>query len=235
MAVIDFHSHILPSIDDGSKDVDMSMKMLEISSAQGVDIILATPHFYASRHRVEDFLRRRERAYDKLMQQKGDVGPSIVLGAEVAFFSGMSRADRIDELTIGGGRALLLELPFEPWSSSIVREVRTLIADRGFMVVLAHLERYMKMRDNSRLLQELLEFPLYVQINAESLLSWRGRGPLIRMYKNRQAHLLGSDCHRLDLRIPNLGPGREVLRRKLGEDILKEIDKRGNELLQLGG
>ena len=52
MAVIDFHSHILPGIDDGSKNVQMSLEMLKRASEQGVDVMLATSHFYASRHRM---------------------------------------------------------------------------------------------------------------------------------------------------------------------------------------
>lgn len=68
MAVIDFHSHILPGIDDGSKNVQMSLEMLGRASEQGVDVMLATSHFYASRHRIEDFLEKRQRAYERLAE-----------------------------------------------------------------------------------------------------------------------------------------------------------------------
>ena len=89
--MIDFHSHILPGIDDGSKNVQMSLEMLKRASEQGVDVMLATSHFYASRHRIEDFLEKRQRAYERLAEAKNDFGPAIRLGAEVAFFSGISQ------------------------------------------------------------------------------------------------------------------------------------------------
>ena len=58
MLVIDFHSHILPGIDDGSRNVEKSLGMLQISASQGVDIIAATSHFYAT----EDFFISGQKA-----------------------------------------------------------------------------------------------------------------------------------------------------------------------------
>ena len=235
MSVIDFHSHILPGIDDGSKSTEMTMTMLRMASEQGVDVMLATSHFYASRHRIEDFLARRRRSFERLMEVKKDFGPELRLGAEVAFFSGMSRADRLEDLTIEGSRVLLLEMPFTAWRRSDIREVEELVSKRNFQVILAHLERYMGMPENKKWITELLEMPLYVQINAESLLGWRKRGPLLKMFKKGQAHFLGSDCHRLEIREPNLGRGREVLIKKLGKEFVDTMDERGSRLLQIGG
>lgn len=235
MAVIDFHSHILPGIDDGSKNVEMSMQMLEMSMKQGVDIMLATPHFYASRHRVETFLERRERAYAALKEVKKDFGPSLILGAEVAFFSGISQAEQLEELTIGESNIILLEMPFEPWTEREIREVKDILLKRKKKVVLAHLERYLGFPGNKKYIEELLELPLYVQINAESLLNWRSRRPLLKMFRNGQAHLLGSDTHRIDKRIPNLGEGRAVLEKKIGKEFLNIMDERGSRLLLPGG
>lgn len=66
MAIIDFHSHILPGIDDGSKNTDTSLKMLERVIAQKVDVIVATPHFYADYQRIEEFLTKRDEACFRL-------------------------------------------------------------------------------------------------------------------------------------------------------------------------
>ena len=48
MLVIDFHSHILPGIDDGSRNVEKSLGILQISASQGGDIVAATAHVYAT-------------------------------------------------------------------------------------------------------------------------------------------------------------------------------------------
>ena len=55
--MIDFHSHILPGIDDGSKNTQMSLAMIEEEKKQGVHTIVATPHFYADEDSVERFLK----------------------------------------------------------------------------------------------------------------------------------------------------------------------------------
>lgn len=242
MAVIDFHSHILPGIDDGSKNENTSLRMMDMASAQGVEVMLATPHFYASKHRVEDFLEKREDAWNRLGEYLKEHNnariPAILPGAEVAFFRGISNADKIGRLTIGKTNIILLEMPFEPWTDRDMKEVRALVEERKFQIILAHLERYMDIRQNYKRYSELFKLPLYVQINSESIIKgklslWRRRRLLINMFRDGAAHFLGSDCHGIHHRIPNLGSGRAVLKQRLGDDFLRQMDKNGSGLLQL--
>lgn len=231
MAIIDMHCHILPGVDDGARDVETSLAMLEASRAQGVQYMVATPHFYATRDRVDTFLDRRREAWETLTSRMGADYPGIVLGAEVAFFRGISRAERLEALKIEGTDCLLLEMPFRPWSEDDVDEVSEILEKRGYTIILAHIERYLAMRGNADYIGNLLELPVLAQINAESLLDWRQRGKLIKMVRNGQVHLLGSDCHGIHHRPPNLGEGREILRKKTGTEYLDRIDWRSEELL----
>lgn len=231
MAIIDMHCHILPGVDDGARDVETSLAMLEASRAQGVQYMVATPHFYATRDRVDTFLDRRREAWETLKSRMGADYPGIVLGAEVAFFRGISRAERLEALKIEGTDCLLLEMPFRPWSEDDVDEVSEILEKHGYTIILAHVERYLAMRGNADYIGNLLELPVLAQINAESLLDWRQRGKLIKMVRNGQVHLLGSDCHGIHHRPPNLGEGREILRKKTGTEYLDRIDRRSEELL----
>lgn len=231
MAIIDMHCHILPGVDDGARDVETSLAMLEASRAQGVQYMVATPHFYATRDRVDTFLDRRREAWETLKSRMGADYPGIVLGAEVAFFRGISRAERLEALKIEGTDCILLEMPFRPWSEDDVDEVSEILEKRGYTIILAHIERYLAMRGNADYIGNLLELPVLAQINAESLLDWRQRGKLIKMVRNGQVHLLGSDCHGIHHRPPNLGEGREILRKKTGTEYLDRIDWRSEELL----
>ena len=231
MAIIDMHCHILPGVDDGARDVETSLAMLEASRAQGVQYMVATPHFYATRDRVATFLDRRREAWETLKFRMGADYPGIVLGAEVAFFRGISRAERLEALKIEGTDCLLLEMPFRPWSEDDVDEVSEILEKRGYTIILAHIERYLAMRGNADYIGNLLELPVLAQINAESLLDWRQRGKLIKMVRNGQVQLLGSDCHGIHHRPPNLGEGREILRKKTGTEYLDRIDRRSEELL----
>lgn len=231
MSVIDFHSHILPGIDDGSRNVETSIGMLRMCREQGVDIMIATPHFYADSNRVERFVENRKNAYDKVMAENADI-PHIMMGAEVAFFDGISRAERVDALTIEGTNIMLLEMPFVTWSDSVVHEVRDLIEKRHFHIILAHIERFLKIPGNKSYVEQVLELPVTVQVNAETLLDFRQKGRMFKMFRNGTAHIIGSDCHGMHHRVPNLWLGREALSKKLGEDFIKQIDTYGVQLIK---
>ncbi len=234
MAIIDFHSHILPAIDDGARNVETSLKMIKASKAQGVDVMLATPHFYADENRIENFLENRANAFAKIKPELEKVdAPKILLGAEVAFFEGISRASDVEKLAIEGTSNLLLEMPFRKWTDADVAEVETLINKGHFHIVVAHLERYMRINGNEPYIKNLMELPVSIQINAESLLDWHGRGRLLKMFKKNQAHLLGSDAHGMNRRPPNLMAGREILEKKAGASCLNRIDELGAQLLNL--
>ena len=233
MLAIDFHSHILPAIDDGSRDVKTSIEMLQMSSAQRIAVMIATPHFYPMHDRVEDFLQRRNEAHERLQSCLTADMPKIILGAEVAFFKGISRAEKLEAMTVENTKLLLLEMPFAPWSDEDIEEVRILAENRGFTVMLAHVERYFSIRENRKKMQELLRLPVIVQINSGSLLDWKKREKIVRMFQDGQAHVLGSDCHGVFRRSPNLLAGREVLKKRLGQDILDDIDQTGYRLLQI--
>lgn len=235
MPVIDFHSHILPGIDDGSKDLETSLEMLRMSAAQGVTDMVATPHFYASKEGFETYLEKRIHAFETLCASRTPDMPRIRLGAEVAFFKGISQAEKIEELAEQTGRILLLEMPFMEWTDRDIQEVERMASCGRYTLMLAHLERYMGMSENKKKLKQLLEFPAVVQINAESLLDWKKRGKLVRMFRKGQAEVLGSDCHGIHHRQPNLANGREVLEKKLGREFLEQMDAQGSRLLRIEG
>jgi protein-tyrosine phosphatase len=231
MAIIDVHCHILPGVDDGARNVETSLAMLKASSDQGVQYMVATPHFYATRDRVDTFLDRRSEAWETLKPQLSANLPRIYLGAEVAYFQGINRADRLETLRIEGTDCILLEMPFRPWSDVDVDEVTQIYEKYGYTIILAHIERYLGIQGNNEYIEDMLELPVLTQINAEGLLDWHQRRKLIKMLRNGQIHLLGSDCHGIKHRPPNLGEGRDVIRKKIGAEILDRIDRRSEELL----
>jgi protein-tyrosine phosphatase len=229
---IDFHTHILPSIDDGSKDLDTSLNMLQMMAAQGVDWVIATPHFYGDRDRVERFCERRAYAYEQLRTAVLKDSPQIMIGSEVLFFAGISRAGQLDALTIQETNLLLLEMPYAPWSDAEIREVEWMTRNTRYQIILAHLERYLAIKENRRGIEQLLQLPLTVQVNAGSLTDWRRRHSILRLMKDAPGCVLGSDCHGIHHRAPNLQEGRNIVRKKLGQSFLDQIDLDGSRLLQ---
>ncbi|MCM1273707.1 MAG: capsular polysaccharide biosynthesis protein [Clostridium sp.] len=231
MDVIDFHSHVLPGIDDGSRNLDTTATMLGMCHDNGVKTMIATPHFYAEHDRIEAFLERRQKAYEQVLGLGLEKSPVLRLGAEVAYFKGISKAEKIPLLTIEDTDIMLLEMPFYTWDKGVLHEVRELIEKRHLRLIIAHLERYIKLAGNKPMIADLLELPVIVQVNAGSLLDWKQRGALLKLFKTGKAQLLGSDCHGVNHRPPNLWLGREVIRQKLGSDTLNKIDEVGNGLL----
>lgn len=233
--IIDFHSHFLSGIDDGSKSIEMSKEMLLEMRKQAVKTVVATPHFYADENRISDFLENRKNAFDSLSKVLTELSINVKLGAEVAYFDGMCRAEEVDKLTVEGTSILLLELPFDKWYDNIIEEIDYLIYKRKFTVVIAHLDRYVGISDNKKYIKKLLQMPLVIQINAGSILDNKRKKKALSLIKKSSNCVLGSDCHNTTTRKPNLVPARNVIIDSLGEVVISFIDHFGDELLKNGG
>ena len=231
--MIDLHCHILPGMDDGSPDVEISLAMLRRQAEQGISAVCATPHYYARQNDIETFCERRAAALQKLLDAWPEERlPRVIPAAEVAFFTGISAYPDLGRLCIQGTKTLLLEMPFTEWNDFQVEEVSALVLDRGFQVVLVHPERFCGSRGNRDRLRELEELPVALQVNAKTLLRWRTRRLGLKLLQMARDPLLGSDCHNLTTRPPNLGEGRKVAARKLGEAFLAKMDQSAGWLIQ---
>lgn len=233
--VIDIHTHVLPRMDDGSKNTEMSVQMLQILHSMKVTTVVATPHYYGHRESVDSFLERRERSWQKLKEHITDTLPQLRLGAEVAFGTRLSEEPKLDALCISGTRTLLVEMPFSQWSEIELNVLSSLCLDREYQVVLAHLERFVDLQKNPDIMNRILQLPVCIQINAEAILPLFQRKRWVDMFRNGRAHLLGSDCHNLTSRAPNLKAARDILSRKAGQACLNQIDACGWALLEPSG
>ncbi len=237
--MIDFHSHVLPGIDDGSKNTEMSIQMMEKSASYGIDTMVATPHFYI-RHTVPDkFLKNRGASYERLMQalekygetNKDIVLPKLRLGAEVYFFQGIGRYDELKRLTINNTDYILLEMPFTKWNSKILSEVEAIIDDLELKPIIAHIERYVDANKGTTYIKDLLSLDVIIQSNGEFFNGLFSRRKALEYLRRGIIQLLGSDCHNMDKRAPDLGKTFEIIRKKCPEETLAEIDELGRSIL----
>ncbi len=231
--MIDFHSHILPGIDDGSKSVEESCRMLCESFLQGVSQIVATPHFYAEDNSPKKFLERREKAYKKLEPHLEADMPEIFLGAEVKYFEGISRADDVELLKIEGTNLILIEMPFMTWNQRMVSEVVELMSPRT-KVIIAHVERYFQF-GAEKFLPEFYRNGLLIQSNAESFIGSRfATRKVMNMLRDGKIDLLGSDCHNMTSRPPLLGDARKEISKRFGDNMLDKLDEKAYNSLYSG-
>ncbi len=231
LPVIDFHTHVLPEMDDGSDSVETSIGMLRKLRDSGVDLAVATSHYYRWDEDIDSFLERRSEAIGKLRPHMDASCSGIVPAAEVAFYFGIEEDPKLGGLCVGDTKALLVEMPFAPWGTYEMNALSSLCFGRGFAVILAHYERFEEYQKNNRIYEEILRLPLTVQINAHSLLTGRGAKKWLRMFEEGRAHLIGSDCHNLTTRPPNLAEARQILRQKAGEEAVRKTDRRAEALL----
>lgn len=231
--IIDFHSHILPGIDDGSSAVETSLEMLRREAEQGVTHVVATPHFYPKYDDPVRFLARRDRAEAKLREAMAGRGglPELLVGAEAAFFRGISESEFLPWLTIRGKGCILIEMPPAPWPEEFYRELAAIREKRDIVPVLAHVDRYIGPFRTFGIPRRLAELPVYVQANAEFFLERGTANMALRMLRADRIHLLGSDCHDLSERKPNLGPAMEKIRSRLGDEPLRRLQNHGAELI----
>lgn len=233
ITMTDFHSHILPGIDDGSSSVEESVAMLRMEAKQGIGCVVATPHFYARHDDPERFLARRAAAMGRLqMETVWQEGlPQVFLGAEVHYFPGMSDSEALAGLTIDKKRCILIEMPPAPWTPQMYRELEWVYTKQGLTPVIAHLDRYISPFRAHGIPARLEELPVLVQANASFFLRSSTASFALRLLRQGKIHLLGSDCHNLTDRAPNLGAAAQAIERRLGHAALEWVQSQEQQVL----
>lgn len=207
IGMIDIHAHILPGIDDGAVDMNMSLEMIDIAYNQGVRGMIATPHYYPG-HRNCSY-EECEDAYRSLKEQiiSKYTDLELYLGREIYYKDEVVDSLRNGSIhTMAGTKYVLTEFPTGCEYKLIEKAVRKLV-QAGFYPIIAHAERYACLRKNWEQIEDLAEAGAYYQINAENF----GRGLFHsdkqfckQMLKRDLVHFIGSDCHNTSNRKPNI-------------------------------
>ncbi len=224
--MIDFHTHILQGIDDGSPDIGTSIKMLEEEHAQGVERVILTPHFYALKMGIDNFLKIRNEKYIELkesMPARSDL-PKVTIGAEVQYFEGISVCEDLHKLAISGTNCVLIEMPYANWDKNTVYEVLQIGENLNLSVIIAHVNRYLSFPKNAKWIKLMASHGLCMQLNSEYALNRNGKDRIYKMLKRKEITFIGSDCHSLKSREPNLIKLKEYIIEHFGEEYFKEID-----------
>lgn len=230
--MIDFHSHILPGIDDGSRNLETTQAMLEEMQRQGVRAVVATPHFIGTQDFPDHFLEKRKAALELTAALQGDY-PKIIPGAEVEYFYGMGASGVLDKLQLGDSGLLLIEMPFSPWSKRMVQEICDLQADTGLTPVLAHIDRYRRRDQILPYIDTLLEAGVLFQCNSAAFFTFSSRRWALKLLKKGHIHFLGTDTHNLAGRPPNLPQAMAIIEKKLGKEPLQTIFAFTEKMLKL--
>lgn len=233
---VDFHSHILPNMDDGAENVDMSIKMLKMLIRSGVEKVVLTPHFYRRKEDINSFLKRREEAFRILSEETKSLPdcPEMILGAEVYFYPSLSSDEDFGRLCIGDSCYVLVELPFEQFHDNFFRSYAKFMNNCEQKILLAHIERYFSFGNNIGDFIRLSEYgDALWQMNCSSI-SEAGvfrRKPLLDMISREMISALGTDAHDVSHRPPMFDKAEKIIANKCGRDAFDNICRRSEMIL----
>ncbi len=223
---IDIHCHIMPGVDDGSKDMETSIQMLKIAEKNGITHVILTPHHKPMHHNVSpdhNVLYRKE-----LQQQIDELGIKIKLfsGNEIYYSDETQRELEQGKIcTLADSDYVLVEFhPTNPYKA--IHNAVYQIQGAGFIPILAHVERYSDIVSHPAYVEELINMGCYIQVNASSVMGKYGFGIrhfTRKLLKKKLVHFIATDAHDVGSRAPELAECRNYVDKKFGDDYGRRI------------
>lgn len=220
--MIDFHSHILPGVDDGSRSYDETVKLLLEAKKVGFNKIISTSHYAIDCYETPEY--KRKELIDQLNLENRF--PEIILGSEI--FLTYNIVDLLKEFnasTINGTNYILFELPLRNHFMNL-KDLIFKLQENDYKLILAHPERYSIVQKDLSLLYELKDMGVLLQSNYGSMLGIYGRTAkktLKKMLKENLVDLFGSDVHRENTIYPKVPKAIQKISKYVSEDRLEEL------------
>ena len=219
MGYIDMHSHILPGMDDGSRSMSQTLRMLEIAVSEGISTMIATPHNMPGKGcPLGSVVRRKVDELRQTVEQEG-IPLEIVAGTEYYY-----REEVLDILengegvTLGNSDCVLVE--FEPMAEkNYIRNALRNILGLGYRPVIAHVERYARLMEDVSVLGDMRKNGILVQVNAMSVTGDNGRQAkkdVRSLLKKGLIDFVATDAHSDGRRAPFMEKCADVLYKKYG-------------------
>ena len=188
--MIDIHSHILYGVDDGSKDLSMSLAMLKEEMESGVTLVYLTPH-QNKQTLTGPLLKERYQSFLDEIKDKG-IDIDIRLGSEIYYYPGLKQ-DLLSgkALTMDESKYVLVE--FSTRTETNVSEIVYELVIAGFIPIIAHIERYPYLKKSDYF--DIKDAGALIQINASSFTHFSMRGTIKYLLKNDLVDYVATDAH----------------------------------------
>lgn len=231
--MIDFHSHILPNIDDGSRSIEETFNLIEEAQRAGFDKIVLTPHYMEGYYETD--VAEREvwlDAISKNLYVKNFKG-KLYLGNEIYMSDNIIKLlENAKASTINNTSYVLFELPLNAEPLNLYNVIYEMLQYK-LVPVLAHPERYSFVQAEPELLYDLVEKGVLLQSNYGSIIGQYGSKAqklVKKMFQNNLVHFLGSDVHRQQTVYTRIQESLAEIRKIIGEEKLEEITTKNPEL-----
>lgn len=232
MKIMDVHCHVLPGVDDGSKNEEMSMDMIDIAYEQGIRTMVLTPHYYLghTKETGEDFRKIFDAFYAVVQEKYKDF--SLCLGNEVYWNKGVIAALRDGRInTMNQTKYVLVEFAPATRYSDIFDAVRSL-TQAGYRPLVAHVERYHNLTKHIERIDEICKNGATLQMNADSLVGGIFDGQVKwcrKLMLEGYISMIGTDAHNTDDRAPFVKEAVEWMHKKLDAELLEDVLYRNAE------
>ncbi len=219
--MIDIHAHILPGVDDGSKNIEFSIKMIEKEILDGVDAIILTPHVQSTVSKFEPSAHLPIFEELKAEVKKRNLKIDLYLGAEI-FFRPFINTD-FSKLTMAGSKYILVE--FSPYNDTPIEEIIYDLTRMGYIPIIAHVERYkyLELEDYFKIKESGALFQMNTTAILGSDSKYFKKGIINMLLKHQLIDFISTDTHNMDIRLPNMKEAYEYLKKQLDLNYLNQI------------
>lgn len=233
--MIDLHCHLLPGVDDGSKSMDISLKLANDAVRDGIDYALLTPH-----HMNGVYLNHKKAVIQQTQEfqvelDRHKISLKVFPGQEVRINGGLLTALGQDDILFAdeGGQYLMLEFPDDDvpsYTSNMIYE----LMQRGIIPIIVHPERNTKIMKEPDILYRLLNRGCLSQITAGSYVGIFGHK--VQKFSKQliqagQAYIFASDVHNLPNRKYEMTNAFAKLGNEFGNDYVSKFNENAKRII----
>lgn len=232
--MIDIHSHILPKVDDGSKDIEMSLEMGRQYIRNNINTVIATPHFIGDTYSKGSSANKLDLEDLKKELRNANIPLEVYLGNEI--YASMTMLKDIVEgkaTSLNGSRYILMELPMYDIPIYLDHIIYELLL-KGYIPIIAHPERNIKIREDPNILYKYIKKGALAQLNLPSLVGMYGRtvqASAKTLLVHHMIHFVATDAHTNRTRSPNVKDAIERLEGLVSRGFFEELTHINAQLL----
>lgn len=219
--MIDIHNHIVPAVDDGAKNLDVSLSMLREGLKQQIDGYVFTPHYNRGKYENETVLKQYQLLKDLIIKEGLPITTAI--GNEL-YLNEDNVSDMIGKkaYTLGDSQYVLVELPFTqfyPFHETLLYKLQL----AGFKIVLAHIERYDYLVRHTNKLDDLLGRGILGQLSCKCILDSRTQKLAFDWIEKGYVQVVASDAHNITSRPVNSLKAYNIIVRQYGATVAETL------------
>jgi len=217
--MIDIHCHIVPNIDDGAKSLEDALEMAKIAYSEGIRKIINTSHYHPDfKYKKGEELLKSIKEFNYILKSN-NIDIEVCIGNELYYSEDIIEIIEQKEFyTLNNSKYLLIEFPPMRFPKNIV-DIIYEIKIRGYIPILAHVERYKEVQENVNLIYECINEGALIQVNASSIIGKNGKEAKQVseiLLDNNMIHFIATDAHSSQRRRPVIKETYKYVSNKYG-------------------